>query len=161
MDELALYCTRSGDAVEFIAAYVRYASRIGLPHVVAYVGGSPDRRRWRAERILIERAPDESVALVTEMGEWSAGEAFVRPREELEYHPAARRPADLVDPEADDRIYDLVNHWAYWDEGVLRLQVENVGSAFAAGDVARVGPVDDATIAELRSIWLTSWPEPS
>jgi hypothetical protein len=46
--------------------------------VVAYVGGSPDGTRWRAERILVERTPDESVALVTEMGDWSAGHTFAR-----------------------------------------------------------------------------------
>ena len=157
MCELAVCCHCSGDAVDLIAVYSRYTSRTGLEHLVAYVGGSPDGIRWRAERVLVERTSAESVALVTEMGEWSAGRTYARPSESAEYSPALRRIADPVDPHVDDWIYNLVKHWVYWDNGILRLKAENVGARVSAGS-AQSGPVDTSTVAELRSIWLTSMP---
>jgi hypothetical protein len=160
MRELALYCSRSGDAVDLIAVYGQYTSPAGPPHILAYLGGSPDGARWRAERILVERTADESVALVTEMGEWNAGSTFVRRPESSEYRPAQRALASPVDSDFDDRIYALVNQWVYWDENVLRLKMDEVGPTFS-DRVAHVGPVDRETIVELRTIWLTSMPDPS
>jgi hypothetical protein len=157
MSELALYCHCLGDAVDLIAVYSQYTSCTGLPHLIAYVGGSPDGRRWRAERVLLERTPDESVALVTEMGDWSTGHTFARSSEAAEYRPAQRRIVDPVDFRVDDRIYDLVNHWVYWDNSILRLKKENVDAGLSTG-LAQSGPVDASTVAELRSIWLISMP---
>jgi hypothetical protein len=159
MNELALYCECSGDTVGFIAVYGQYTSRAGSSHIVAYVGGTPDSVRWRAERILVERAASESVALVSEMGEWSAGRTYVQRPESPEYRPARRDLAGPADSAFDDRIYDLVDHWVCWHEKVLRLKAEALGRRFWNG-VARLGPVDGATIAELRGIWLLSMPDP-
>ena len=158
MSELALYCRCPGEAIDLIVVYGRYTSRSGLPHLLAYLGGSYGKSRWRAEWILVERTPGGSVALVTEMGDWSRGHTFFGSPESPGYRRAGRRVVGPVDSQVEDRIYEVVNRWVYWEDGVLRLREEDVGARLSDG-LGQAGPVDPGTIAELHSLWRISGPE--
>ena len=138
-----------------IAVYCQYTSRAKLIHVLGYLGGRLDTGTWRSERILVERTPKESVALVTEMGDWSAGSTLVRRTGRGEYEPAKRNIVGPINSDVDDRIYELVNRWVYWENGILRLKLGDLSSLFSTGS-ANVGAVDLATVSELHSIWLLS-----
>lgn len=155
MSELALRCVRAGDSAEIFLVYGEYTSRSRFAHVLGYVGGRIDAGRWRSERVLVERTPKESVALVSEMGDWSAGSHFVRPSGRAAYQPAEHSIVGPIDSDAEDRVYDLVKRWVHWENGILRLELEDVGSLFSNGS-AELGPVDPATVSELQSIWQLS-----
>jgi hypothetical protein len=155
MTRLALSRRRSGDSADDIAVYSEYLSRENRPHLLAYFGGRLGPGRWCSERILVERSLDESTALVTRMGDWKAGSTFVRRSGSSRYEPAECEIVGSIDSDVEDRIYELVNRWVYWEAGILRLKLENVGSEFS-DRVAEVGGVDATTVSELRAIWMLS-----
>ena len=155
MSELALCCRRSRDTAEMLAVYCEYTSRAGLVHVLGYLGGRLGTGIWRSERVVVERTSEESVALVTEMGDWSAGSNFVRRSSHAGYQPAERSIIGPIDSDVDDRIYELVSRWVYWENGILHLRLEDVGSQFSNSSV-EIGPIDATTVSELQSIWLFS-----
>ena len=155
MNQLALYCERSGDTVDTIAVYAEYISSSNHPHLLAYFGGQLRTDQWCSERILVERTSGHSTALVTEMGDWNAGGSFVCRSGRSQYERTEASIVGQIDTEVEDRVYELVNHWVYWDATRLRLKLDHVDAKFS-GPIATVGEVDRATLSELRAIWVLS-----
>ena len=155
MNQLALYCERSGDTVDTIAVYAEYISSSNHAHLLAYFGGQLRTDQWCSERILVERTSGHSTALVTEMGDWNAGGSFVRRSSRSQYERTEASIIGQIDTKVEDRVYELVNHWVYWDAGKLRLKLDNVDAEFS-DRIATVGEVDRDTLSELRAIWVIS-----
>jgi hypothetical protein len=157
MSQLTLYCKRSEDIVETFVVYTEYTSKSGLVHLLAYVGGRLGAVAWRSERILVERAPNQNIAKVTEYGDWEAGGSYVRAAGEPGYRPKQANIIGHFDASVERDLYTLVEHWVYYDEGVLKIRMANVGSEFN-GRIAELGGVDLDRLTELREIWTLSGP---
>ena len=155
MNQLALYCERSGDTVDTIAVYAEYISSSNHAHLLAYFGGQLRTDQWCSERILVERTSGHSTALVTEMGDWNAGGSFVCHSGRSQYERTETSIIGQIDTKIEDRVYELVNHWVYWDATRLALKLDNVDAKFS-DCVATVGEVDRDTLSELRAIWVLS-----
>ncbi|NKB72280.1 MAG: hypothetical protein GKR89_34820 [Candidatus Latescibacteria bacterium] len=155
MSQLALYCERTGDTADTIAVYGEYCSSSNHTHLLAYFGGQLYPDQWCSERIVVERTSSHSTALVTEMGDWNAGRSFVCYSGRSRYERTETSTIGQIDTKVEDRVYELVNHWVYWDTGKLRLRLDNVDVKFS-DRIATVGEVDRATLSELRAIWVLS-----
>ena len=125
--------------------------------MLAYFGGRLSAVKWRSERILLQRASDQNIARVTEYGDWEAGGSYVRQAGEGRYRPKRVNIIGEVNATTEADLYALVNHWVYYEAGVLKVRLENVGSEFT-GRIAELGGVDLDRMTELREIWELSGP---